>query len=77
MFAIRKSSGFVEAELSALLQAAGGTLPVIKKDCAGRFHHGDYRCARACSETGNACGNASRSSTRCREASHTGRTCRG
>src|SRR3954469_25075823 len=27
-----KQSRFVEAELSALLQAAGGTLPVIKKD---------------------------------------------
>src|SRR3954451_14582494 len=29
-----KQSRFVEAELSALLQAAGGTLPVIKKDDA-------------------------------------------
>src|SRR5688500_20305874 len=28
---------FVEAELSALLQAAGGTLPVIKKDARGAF----------------------------------------
>src|SRR5688500_20404466 len=28
---------FVEAELSALLQAAGGTLPVIKKDGRGVF----------------------------------------
>src|SRR5882672_6922503 len=27
-----KQSRFVEAELSALLQAAGGTLPVIKRD---------------------------------------------
>lgn len=32
-----KQSRFVEAELSALLQAAGGTLPVIKKDSRGVF----------------------------------------
>jgi hypothetical protein len=30
-----KQSRFVEAELSALLQAAGGSLPVIKKDARG------------------------------------------
>lgn len=32
-----KQSRFVEAELQALLQAAGGTLPVIKKDERGVF----------------------------------------
>jgi hypothetical protein len=32
-----KQSRFVEAELTALLQAAGGTLPVIKKDERGIF----------------------------------------
>ena len=32
-----KQSGFVEAELQALLQAAGGTLPVIKKDERGVY----------------------------------------
>jgi hypothetical protein len=32
-----KQTRFVEAELSALLQAAGGTLPVIKKDARGVF----------------------------------------
>ena len=32
-----KQSRFIEAELSALLQAAGGTLPVIKKDDRGVF----------------------------------------
>src|SRR5262245_23499456 len=32
-----KQKRFVEAELSALLQAAGGTLPVIKKDDRGVF----------------------------------------
>src|ERR1043165_4911419 len=32
-----KQSRFVEAELTALLQAAGGTLPVIKKDSRGVF----------------------------------------
>jgi hypothetical protein len=32
-----KQSRFVEAELSALLQAAGGTLPVIRKDARGVF----------------------------------------
>ena len=32
-----KQVRFVEAELSALLQAAGGTLPVIKKDARGVF----------------------------------------
>jgi len=32
-----KQSRFVEAELQALLQAAGGTLPVIKKDDRGVF----------------------------------------
>jgi hypothetical protein len=32
-----KQSRFVENELSALLQAAGGTLPVIKKDARGVF----------------------------------------
>lgn len=33
----QKQSRFVEAELTALLQAAGGTLPVIKKDARGVF----------------------------------------
>ena len=33
----RKQTRFVEAELTALLQAAGGTLPVIKKDERGVF----------------------------------------
>jgi hypothetical protein len=32
-----KQSRFVEAELSALLQAAGGSLPVIKKDARGVY----------------------------------------
>src|SRR5258706_4875647 len=32
-----KQSRFVEAELSALLQAAGGTLPVIEKNDKGVF----------------------------------------
>jgi hypothetical protein len=32
-----KQSRFVEAELSALLQAAGGTLPVVRKDARGVF----------------------------------------
>src|SRR6186713_3304014 len=32
-----KQSRFVEAELTALLQAAGGTLPVIKKDERGVY----------------------------------------
>ena len=32
-----KQVRFVEAELSALLQAAGGSLPVIKKDARGVF----------------------------------------
>jgi hypothetical protein len=32
-----KQSRFIEAELSALLQAAGGTLPVVKKDDRGVF----------------------------------------
>src|SRR5947207_1841558 len=32
-----KQSRFVEAELSALLQAAGGTLPIVKKDARGIF----------------------------------------
>lgn len=32
-----KQSRFVEAELSALLQAAGGSLPVIKQDARGVF----------------------------------------
>ncbi|HXR99361.1 MAG TPA: hypothetical protein VN724_02290, partial [Pyrinomonadaceae bacterium] len=32
-----KQTRFVEAELQALLQAAGGTLPVIKKDERGVF----------------------------------------
>ncbi len=32
-----KQVRFVEAELSALLQAAGGTLPVVKKDSRGVF----------------------------------------
>ena len=32
-----KQSRFVEAELTALLQAAGGTLPVVKKDARGVF----------------------------------------
>src|SRR6266498_5436150 len=32
-----KQRRFVEAELSALLQAAGGTMPVIKKDARGVF----------------------------------------
>jgi hypothetical protein len=33
----QKQSRFVEAELSALLQAAGGTLPIIKKDERGVY----------------------------------------
>ena len=33
----QKQSRFVEAELTALLQAAGGTLPVIKKNDQGVF----------------------------------------
>src|SRR5947207_8849369 len=33
----RKQHRFVEAELTALLQAAGGTLPVVKKDERGVF----------------------------------------
>ena len=33
----QKQSRFVEAELSALLQAAGGTLPIVKKDARGVF----------------------------------------
>jgi len=33
----QKQRRFVEAELSALLQAAGGTLPVVKKDERGVF----------------------------------------
>ncbi|MFN2499632.1 MAG: hypothetical protein ABR557_11150 [Pyrinomonadaceae bacterium] len=33
----QKQTRFVEAELTALLQAAGGTLPVIKKDARGVF----------------------------------------
>src|SRR5712671_6845401 len=33
----QKQSRFVEAELSALLQAAGGTMPVVKKDARGVF----------------------------------------
>ncbi len=33
----QKQHRFVEAELSALLQAAGGSLPVIKKDARGVF----------------------------------------
>lgn len=33
----QKQTRFVEAELTALLQAAGGTLPVIKKDERGVF----------------------------------------
>src|SRR5687767_434110 len=33
----QKQSRFVEAELTALLQAAGGTLPVIKKNERGVF----------------------------------------
>lgn len=32
-----KQTRFVEAELTALLQAAGGTLPVVKKDARGVF----------------------------------------
>src|SRR5258706_9805896 len=32
-----KQARFVEAELSALLQAAGGSLPVVKKDARGVF----------------------------------------
>lgn len=32
-----KQKRFIEAELSALLQAAGGTLPVVKKDDRGVF----------------------------------------
>ncbi|MGH9871062.1 MAG: hypothetical protein ACRD9S_01200 [Pyrinomonadaceae bacterium] len=32
-----KQTRFVEAELSALLQAAGGSLPIIKKDARGVF----------------------------------------
>jgi len=33
----QKQSRFVEAELSALLQAAGGTMPIIRKDARGVF----------------------------------------
>src|SRR3954471_24806741 len=33
----QKQSRFVEAELSALLQAAGGTLPAIKKNAQGAY----------------------------------------
>src|SRR3989449_11099984 len=33
----QKQSRFVEAELSALLQAAGGTLPVVKKNDKGVY----------------------------------------
>src|SRR6266576_5819478 len=33
----RKQHRFVEAELTALLQAAGGTLPVVKKDEKGVY----------------------------------------
>src|SRR5258708_32133946 len=33
----QKQHRFVEAELSALLQAAGGTMPVIKKDERGVY----------------------------------------
>src|SRR5437868_11046540 len=33
----QKQRRFVEAELSALLQAAGGTLPVVKKDERGVY----------------------------------------
>jgi len=33
----QKQSRFVEAELTALLQAAGGTMPVIKKDSRGVY----------------------------------------
>ncbi len=33
----QKQSRFVEAELTALLQAAGGTMPIIKKDERGVF----------------------------------------
>src|SRR6266446_2496076 len=33
----QKQTRFVEAELTALLQAAGGTLPVVKKDARGVF----------------------------------------
>ena len=40
-----KQSRFVENELSALLQAAGGTLPVIKKDDRGVFRDGGNRCS--------------------------------
>src|SRR5205085_5388945 len=36
-----KQSRFVEAELSALLQAAGGTLPVIKKNERGVYVIGE------------------------------------
>jgi len=32
-----KQSRFVEAELTALLQAAGGTMPIIKKDARGVY----------------------------------------
>src|SRR6266576_5331876 len=32
-----KQSRFVQAELTALLQAAGGSLPVVKKDARGVF----------------------------------------
>ena len=48
-----KQSRFVEAELQALLQAAGGTLPVIKKDDRGVFvmveTGGERSCGEACS----------------------------
>jgi hypothetical protein len=45
----QKQSRFVEAELTALLQAAGGTMPIIKKD-----ERGVYVLAEASGEHGHA-----------------------
>lgn len=45
----QKQSRFVEAELTALLQAAGGTMPIIKKD-----ERGVYVLAEAGGEHGHA-----------------------
>src|SRR6266545_7384502 len=43
----QKQRRFVEAELSALLQAAGGTLPVVKKDARGVFVLAEPEAAHA------------------------------
>ena len=49
----QKQSRFVEKELTAILQAAGGTLPAIKKNDAGRIRAGGRPRpprARACGQ---------------------------